>query len=85
LYSVTQRYNSKAIHHATRKERMMSARRLIIFIHSSSLGNAPAHPLLDAIKIEKKVPGKPARSFSDYTVTINKSSIPQGVELIEML
>jgi CRISPR-associated protein Csd2 len=64
---------------------MMSTRKLIVFKHSSALGNAPAHQLFDAIKVEKNVKGKPARSFSDYTVTIDKSSIPQGIELIEML
>ncbi|WP_367328808.1 type I CRISPR-associated protein Cas7 [Lentimicrobium sp.] len=85
MCSVTQRYNSKAIHHVTRKERMMSTRRLIVFKYSSSLVNAPAHQFFDAIKIEKNDKGKPARSFGDYTVTIDKSFIPQGVELIEML
>jgi CRISPR-associated protein Csd2 len=53
--------------------------------HSSALGIAPAHQLFDAIKIEKNDKGRPARSFGDYTVTIDKSFIPQGVELIEML
>ena len=62
---------------------MMSTRRLIVFKHSSALGNAPAHQLFDLVKIEKKDNVKPARSFNDYTVTIDKSTIPQGVELIE--
>ena len=61
---------------------MMSTRNLIVIKHSSALGNAPAHQLFDAIKIEKNDKGKPARSFGDYTVAINKSTIPQGVELI---
>lgn len=47
------------------------------------MGNAPAHQLFDLVKIEKKDNVKPARSFNDYTVTIDKSTIPQGVELIE--
>jgi len=64
---------------------MMSTRKLIVFKHNSALGNAPANQLFDAIKIEKKNKEKPARSFGDYTVTIDQSSIPQGVELIEML
>lgn len=64
---------------------MMSTRKLIVFKHSTALGNAPAHQLFDAIKIEKKDKSKPARSFDDYSVSIDKASIPQGVEVIEMV
>ena len=64
---------------------MMSTCKLIVFKHSTALGNAPAHQLFNAIKIEKKDPSKPPRSFSDYSVSIDNSSIPSGVELIEML
>ncbi len=64
---------------------MMSTRKLIVFKHSTALGNAPAHQLFDAIKIEKKDQLKPARSFSDYNISIDKASVPQGIELIEML
>lgn len=64
---------------------MMSTRKLIVFKHSTALGNAPAHQLFDAIKIEKNDKSKPARSFNDYSVTIDKTSIPQGVEVIEMV
>jgi len=64
---------------------MMSTRKLIVFKHSTALGSAPAHQLFDAIKIEKKDQLKPARSFDDYSFSIDKSSIPQGVEVIEMV
>lgn len=64
---------------------MMSTRKLIVFKHSTALGSAPAHQLFDTIKIEKKDQSKPARSFSDYSVTIDKSSVPPGVEIIEMV
>ena len=64
---------------------MMSTRKLIVFKHSTALGSAPAHQLFDAIKIEKIDKSKPARSFDDYSVSIDKSSIPQGVEVIEMV
>jgi CRISPR-associated protein Csd2 len=63
---------------------MMSTRKLYVFKHSSALGNAPAHQLFDLIKIEKIDKTKPARAFSDYSVSCSKS-LPQGVELIEML
>ncbi|HCY40797.1 MAG TPA: type I-C CRISPR-associated protein Cas7/Csd2 [Prolixibacteraceae bacterium] len=64
---------------------MMSTCKLIVFKHSTALGNASAHQLFDAIKIEKKDPNKPPRSFSDYSVSIDKASIPSGVEVIEMI
>jgi len=64
---------------------MMSTRKLIVFKHSTGLGSAPAHQLFDAIKIEKKDKLKPARSFSDYSVSIDLSLIPKGVEVIEMV
>jgi CRISPR-associated protein Csd2 len=63
---------------------MMSTRKLIVFKHGSALGNAPAHQLFDMITINRKDMSKPARSFSDYAVSINKN-LPPGVELIEML
>jgi CRISPR-associated protein Csd2 len=64
---------------------MMSTRKLIVFKHSTALGNAPAHQLFDAIKIEKKDKSKPARSFGDYSVSIDLTSIPEGIEVIEMI
>ncbi len=64
---------------------MMSTRKLIVFKHSTALGSAPAHLLFNAIKIEKKNQSKPARSFDDYSVSIDKTSIPPGVEVIEIL
>ena len=64
---------------------MMSTRKLIVFINATALGNAPAYQLFDAIEIKKNDTGKPARAFEDYSVSIDKSSIPQGVEVIEIL
>jgi CRISPR-associated protein Csd2 len=64
---------------------MMSTRKLIVFKHSTTLGNAPAHKLFDLITINNKDESKPARSFSDYAVLIDDKSVPPGVELIEML
>lgn len=64
---------------------MMITRKLIVFKHSTALGNAPAHQLFDAINIQKKDKTKPSRTFNDYIITIDKSRIPQYVEVIEML
>lgn len=64
---------------------LMSSRKLIVFKHKDKLGNAPASVLFDAVKIEKKADVEVPRDFSDYTVTVDKSKIPEGVEVIEML
>lgn len=64
---------------------MMNTRKLIVFKHNTALGNAPAHQLFDAVKVEKINQDKSSRSFDDYKVTIDKSKIPAEVELIEMV
>lgn len=63
---------------------LMATQRLIIFKHDSALGNAPAHKLFQRIKIARKDASKPARSFADYEVTVDKAGL-QGVEVIEMV
>ena len=60
---------------------------LFLFKHSSSLGSTPAHHLFDMIKIEKIDKTKPARKYSEFSVTSKdeiRSKLPNGVELIEM-
>lgn len=61
---------------------LMAARGLIIFKHSSSLGNAPAHKLLECVQVKQKDSSTPARSFEDFEITIDERHIPNGVELI---
>lgn len=63
----------------------MSTRKLFVFKHSSMLGNAPAHVLFDTVTSRLTDDGKPARSFGDYTVSLNKSAVPDSVEAIELL
>lgn len=64
---------------------MMSPRALIVFKHSSELGNAPAHKLFESVKVQKKVLTDSVRSFDDYEVSIDRGSIPQGVEIKELI
>lgn len=65
---------------------LMATQKLIVFKHTGALGNAPAHKLFDLVKIERaNGSDKPARSFADYRVTIDRAQIPQDVELIELL
>ena len=51
----------------------MSVRGLYIFRHSNALGNAPAHQLFDSISVNRQSDG-PARSFSDYSVSVDEST-----------
>ena len=63
---------------------VMSSRKLFVFKHSDKFGNAPAHKLFDLIEVKRKDGSEePARSFSDYDVTVGTT--PDGVELIEKL
>ena len=67
---------------------LMSTQGLKVFKHANALGNAPAHKLFELVKIERANEAdeqKPARTFADYTVNIDRTKIPKGVELIELL
>ena len=63
---------------------LMSAQKLIVFKHDSVLGNAPANKLFDLVKVEKVCDDAP-RSFSDYTVTIDKAGLPANVTVDELI
>ena len=56
-----------------------------IFKHQSALGGAPAHKLFEHVTVQRKSDVPVARSFADDDVTINKTGLPAGVELIELL
>ena len=59
----------------------MAVRKLIIFEHSSELGNAPSHKLFDLVTAEKKEGVLAPRSFEEYTVRIDESALPDGVQM----
>lgn len=63
---------------------LMSARKLIVFRHSSALGNAPANKLFDLVKVEKTCKESP-RKYSDYNVTIETEDLPSGVTVEELI
>ncbi len=56
---------------------VMCTRDVIVFEHKSELGNARAATLFDGVTIAKVDPGKPARCYADYAVTVGK--LPAGV------
>lgn len=63
----------------------MAAQKLIVFKHNNQLGNAPAHKLFDLVHVNKEDKDKPTRAFSDYSVVIEQSAVPEGVEIMELL
>lgn len=63
----------------------MATRGLYVFKHDSQLGNAPAHRLFERVRVEKTNGDAPARSFSDYTVTVDDAALPAGVTLQKLM
>ena len=74
----------------------MATRKLIVFRHSTALGNAHAHALFEQVKTwrvhkgERRAIGADeidnwpaARSFEDYAITVDRAGLPDGVEIIE--
>lgn len=51
----------------------MAPQALLVFKHSTALGNAPAHKLFERVKVESSVPV--ARSFLDYRLTFDGADI----------
>lgn len=69
---------------AARPAGSMAVRKLILFRHSSLLGNAPAHKLYDSLKITRKPGVEFPRSISDYEVVLDAAVIPPGVTVEEI-
>lgn len=62
---------------------LMALRKLIVFKHDSALGNAPAHRLFELVQVTPSHGDRPARDFSDYTVTLGTP--PSGVQVNELV
>ncbi|ENO81521.1 CRISPR-associated protein [Thauera sp. 27] len=65
----------------------MAARKLIVFEHENAMGNAPAHVLFDAVKVQRAegTEDRPARNFADYRVSVDAEAMPKGVSVRELL
>ena len=63
----------------------MNAQRLIVFKHACQLGNAPAQRLFERVKVERNNDVTIPSKFTDYTITIDRNGLPEGVEIIEVL
>ncbi len=70
---------------AARPAGSMNPRALLVFKHDSALGSAPSHKLFDAVTVTRKLGVEVARSFADYDVLIDESTIPSGVTLIRRI
>ena len=62
---------------------MMCPRKLIVFKHDNELGSAPSYQLFDLVSVKQKDLSKPARSFADYEVQIDRTQLPLGVTLVD--
>ena len=86
-------------HDRSASKGLMSSRRLIVFRHvgtdsdaaqrerQAKLGCAPAHKLLDegqVVSIRLKDESKPARKIGDYDISVNLSTLPAGVEVLDL-
>ncbi len=63
----------------------MAVRKLIVFRHESPYGNAPAWKLFEAVKAARKDTTAPARNYGDYTVSVDRASLPEGIVCLEMI
>lgn len=63
----------------------MSSCKLFVFKHASKLGNAHAQKLFNTVTAVRRDETKAARSAADYLIQVDKSGIPSGVELLELL
>ena len=76
----------------------MAARRLVVFRHSSPLGNAPAHRLFERVWVGRVHDGvavdlgeprarelPPARCYRDYAVEVDVQGLTPGVAVLDRL
>ena len=61
----------------------MATRRLIAFRHPSALGNARASDLFRCVSVAART--DTPRSFADFDVQIDRSALPERIELLELV
>ena len=55
-----------------------------MFRHDTELGCAPAYKLFDLVHVSHKDGVTAPRSYADYTVTVDKDGLPDGVTCTRM-
>jgi CRISPR-associated protein Csd2 len=63
---------------------LMALRKVVVFEHSSALGNASAHVLFDRVIVPELGPDNPARKFADYTIPSQQNGLPTGITVYEL-
>jgi CRISPR-associated protein Csd2 len=63
----------------------MSLRGLYVFTHEKKYGNAPVHELFERVRPSLKNGVTSPRRFSDYTVEVDETDMPEGVTLTRLL
>ena len=64
---------------------LMALRGLTVFSHDDRLGNAPAHTLLERVRVERRN-GEVPRAFSHYAVTVpSQDEMPDGVTVTTLV
>ena len=76
----------------------MAPRRLVVFRHASTLGNAPAHRLFERVSVRRVLDGEsvepgerrarelsPARAYADYAVHVDSGDLPSGVDIVNRI
>ncbi|MBE2268351.1 MAG: type I-C CRISPR-associated protein Cas7/Csd2 [Anaerolinea sp.] len=64
---------------------LMTCRGLYIFSHTSPLGDAPAHQLLERVNIKRCEGVAVPRTFGDYEVSVNTAGLPATVTIETLL
>lgn len=70
---------------AARPAGSMTARKLVLFQHSSQLGDAPSNVLFEKVRIERRDSTRPPRAFSDYSITIDSEGLPKGIKIESLI
>ncbi len=64
---------------------MMACRGLYIFSHESSLGDAPAHKLLERVSVAAHASVTAPRAFGNYRVALSDEAMPDKVTLTALV
>ncbi len=64
----------------------LTPRGLFVFSHADAFGSAPAHRLTERVHVHRSGndDGSVPRSFADYVISVDDSSLPPGVHLITL-
>lgn len=63
----------------------MAVRQLIVFRHNCELGCAPAYKLFDTVAVSRREGVVSPRAYSDYVVSVDTATLPEGVSCTQMV